>query len=699
MISSQKNAVGQERAEGIVATGYLAVARRFGHDIDHGIYLTLEDVIDNVGKSMLGLSLGCARCHDHKFDPITAEDYYGLYGIFASTRFSFPGCEPRGQPKDNVPLIDLEAAAKIRTEYDAKKKAYDDQITTRNNATTKLRELALKSYDVLSSGSVGEGMKKQLFGDITKNKSIEIAKGEVIQLTVLRNENHGADSTRVEFSIHQKDGELWNVTDLIDRFSRGGPMYEDRGAYWCMTHVANGPVFLSEKSIALNGNPFLSKWGTGDTPSAFVNASTAPISVWTTLPAQAFFLHPGPNEDVAVSWVCPVDGEYTLSGSVEDAHPAAGLDGVKFRLEHFRSTALGDGLVKLGTSVAKTIVGPPVMPKIPVAYAVLDSTPINERIHQRGDPEHLGDEVKRRWLSVFGGGRLDFNDRSGRRELADHITSHPLMARVIANRIWKWHFGRGIVETPNDFGSRGSRPSHPELLEWLASEFANGGFRVKRMHRIIMKSSAYRRQSRIASELAEQLLRDDPDNQWLARFSRRRLSAEELRDSILAAAKNLDLSPGKSHPFPPEAKWTYTQHHPFTAVFETNRRSVYLMVQRQRRHPYLALFDGADPNSSTASRQATTVPAQALYFLNDRFFHQQAAALAKSTLEQSLVGGDFALEIALQSMTQQVFQRAPTDLEIVVAEKLMESYVGSDEEKLAAIGRVLMSSNQFVYLD
>jgi hypothetical protein len=438
----------------VVATGFLALARRFGHDIDKDIYLTHEDVIDTMGKVFLGLSLGCARCHAHKYDPISAEDYYALYGIFESTKFSFPGCEPKQQPRDLVPLV--------------------------------------------------------------------------------------------------PDGRR-------------------------------------------------------------------------------------------------------------------------------------DGAVKRGE----------------LAYAVTEGTPADARLHVRGDPEKLGSVVRRRWLEVLGAQSVASGSGSGRRQLGEWLTAadNPLFARVIVNRIWQHHFGKGLVTTPSDFGTRGQPPTHPELLDWLAARFAESGWRTKPMHRLIMLSDAYRRASLAASSRPNVA---DPDNHLYWRFDRRRLSAKELRDSLLLVSGQLNRTPGGPHPFPPENSWHFTQHAPFSASYETKRRGVYLMVQRNRRDPFLTLFDGADPNATTPERQETTVPAQALYMLNAPFFHDQSGLLA-ARLERE---PDPAKR--LEAVFQSVFQRSPTIDERGRAQRFLAAYRAElqqlptpDQARLswAALARILLSSNEFIYLD
>ena len=256
----------------------------------------------------------------------------------------------------------------------------------------------------------------------------------------------------------------------------------------------------------------------------------------------------------------------------------------------------------------------------------------------------------------------------------------------MVNRVWEWHFGRGLVNSSNDFGSRGEAPSHPELLDRLAAEFVRSGSSVKHLHRLILSTAAWQRNCASASN-------SDPDNRWLAHFNRRRLTAEELRDSLLSVSGQLELSPAEGHPFPPEASWTFTQHTPFNAIYDTNRRSAYLMVQRQRRHPFLSLFDGADPNASTAARQTTTVPTQALYFINDPFFHGQADALGGKV---TALSDD---DLRLTEMCQTVFQREPKPDERKRLLSFVDNYPGTSTDKWSALARVLLASNEFLYVE
>jgi hypothetical protein len=684
------------RSEGIVATGYLAIARRFGHDIDKDIHLMHEDVIDNFGKNFLGLTTGCARCHDHKYDPITAQDYYALYGIFESTQFAFPGCEPNGQPRDMVPLMSQAEIGALMAPWQARAAEAEAESKLRSAAADAAKvaigEAAAKATTLLASAQVGEGESVTFAAAAGGSLStIPVRKGEIIQLTIAPNASHGADTTLVEWNISEKTGSglTWSVADFVSSLTRQNPHPGTGGAEWCfLESTATGLGFLTEKNETISGNAALKSWNLGSEPSVFVNSADQQVMVWTTLPAKSFFMHPGHERPVTLAWVSPLDGVVAVSGRVADAHPAQ-IDGVAFRLEHIAVPEVGPMLVSMGRALLNAPINVGPAPPVPVAYAVVEGTVKNVPLQLRGNPEEPGDEVPRRWLSVFGGAHVPANEGSGRKQIGEWIFEQPLAARVMVNRIWQWHFGAGLVRSPNDFGSRGEAPTHPELLDWLASEFVACGYSVKAMHRLIMNTAAYQR----SSARPEAGVQADPENHLLARFTRRRLSAEEIRDSLLVVSGQLDDTPAEAHPFPPEETWTFTQHNPFTAVYPSDKRSAYLMVQRQRRHPFLALFDGADPNASTPVRQTTTVPTQALYFLNDPFFHKQAARLAIPLVQQP---DD---EARLSQIYRSALQREPTAAERERAEHFLANYPATPEEKWAAFARVLLAGNEFIHLD
>ena len=694
----------QGHSEGVVATGFLAIARRFGHDIDKDMHLTYEEIIDTTGTSFLGLTLGCARCHDHKYDPVSAEDYYALYGIFASSKFSFPGCEPKGQPRDMVPLLDAPEVAALmqpwQAKVDAAKIARDAQQQQIQKLRKSLQQLEPSRRELITQSEVAEGA-KVAFDSGSSQKSIAVRVGELIQLTVYPNGNHGADSTCIQMNIRQAEGTqlVWTTDQLIEDFSsrntrkigplRVDPLEKDLlQAGWFYLETTTGPDLLTDKKLNNGGNPNIHSWSIGELPSVFANVSDSPADVWTRLPGRSLFVHPGPERPVSVVWVSPMEGVVQIDGFVQDAHPAA-LDGVSFKLEHVRASESGESLTRMAEILQEPIDEPGPAPSIPEAYAVVEGTPSDAKLHLRGDPDKPGQTVPRRWLSVLGGDPLSEPKASGRGELAQWIAGHPLAARVMVNRVWQWHFGVGLVRTPSDFGSRGEFPTHLELLDQLAAQFVKSGYSIKQLHRWIMATEVYRR----ASVSTQQQRDADPQNRLLSHFIRRRLTAEEIRDSILLCGGNLDRSVGQEHPFPPPSTWTFTQHDPFNAVYPTNRRSAMMMVQRQRRHPFLALFDGADPNATTAIRQTTLVPTQALYYLNDPFFHEQALSLA-----QQYVGSDPPVD-TVQAIFFRTLQRKASDEEIKAILELIGSYQGSALEAWSAAIRMIMASNEFHFID
>jgi hypothetical protein len=358
---------------------------------------------------------------------------------------------------------------------------------------------------------------------------------------------------------------------------------------------------------------------------------------------------------------------------------------------HKKTVDQRDALIKAG-------------PKYDRAYAVTEGAPANARIQLKGDPSKLGAEVPRGFLQVLGGARLPANETgSGRRELADWIADakNPLTARVLVNRLWLHHFGEGLVRSPNDFGVRGQAPTHPELLDYLAARFIADGWSSKTLHKQIMLSHAYQMSTADNPAIAVK----DPDNRLLWRFNRRRLDAEEIRDAMLAVNGRLDRSPGGPHPFKAEWDWRYTQHNPFVDDFDTPRRSIYLLHQRIRMQPILGLFDCADPNTATGQRPLSTTALQALFMLNDTFIHQQAERFAERLLASPGTTGeriDLAFQFAFGRQATSEEQRDGAAYLEEIERKFAAAKVPAEKLPRAAwasYGRVIYSSNEFIYLD
>ncbi|HEX4946715.1 MAG TPA: DUF1553 domain-containing protein, partial [Blastocatellia bacterium] len=354
-------------------------------------------------------------------------------------------------------------------------------------------------------------------------------------------------------------------------------------------------------------------------------------------------------------------------------------------------------------------------PNIERAYAVSEGQGADARLHRKGDLKNLGDVVPRGFLQILGGARLPANHKgSGRLELAGWIADakNPLTARVIINRIWQHHFGKGLVPTLNDFGIRGLAPTHPELLDYLAAQFIADGWSFKKMHRRLMLSHVYQLSSgepKVASSIPQSAIRnpqsEDANNTYYWRFNRRRLDAEEIRDAMLAISGALDRTITGGHPFPPERDWKYSQHNPFVAAYEHNGRGVYLMQQRIRAHPQLSIFDGADTNAAIGERTPSTTPLQALFMMNDPFVHKQADLFAVR------VGMAFADDAKrIEYAYRLALGRKPTAAETNKGLAYLRDIRGDltaiqlpDEEQtraaLASYLRVLLSSSEFIFVD
>jgi mono/diheme cytochrome c family protein len=322
----------------------------------------------------------------------------------------------------------------------------------------------------------------------------------------------------------------------------------------------------------------------------------------------------------------------------------------------------------------------------------------------RGNPHATGAEVTPAFPTVLGGAsptlpKLDHS--SGRRTaLANWIASadNPMTARVFVNRVWQHHFGRGIVATPNDFGKFGTAPTHPELLDWLASEFVAGGWRVKRLHRLILLSDTYRMSAR-GSDAGLKL---DPGNSLFWRFNMRRLTAEEVRDSVLTVSGKINLKAGGPSVYPPIPKEVLAgQSMPGSGWYtsppeEAARRSVYVHVKRSLLVPILAVHDQADTDNSCPVRFTTTVPTQALGMLNGSFLNEQAAAFA-DRLRRELPD---TVEARVRRAIRLTTGRVPSDDEVgrdIALINRLEAKGIADPLKQYCL--LALNTNEFIYLD
>jgi cytochrome c553 len=316
---------------------------------------------------------------------------------------------------------------------------------------------------------------------------------------------------------------------------------------------------------------------------------------------------------------------------------------------------------------------------IPLVHSLKDAArPVTMRVHLRGSPNNLGDEAPHRFLAILGGGKT-FAHGSGRLELAEAIASpaNPLTARVIVNRVWQHHFGRGLVGTPSNFGALGDRPTHPDLLDHLATGFIRSGWSLKWLHRTILLSATYRESSRLDPHDNEV----DADNRLLWRMNRRRLEVEAWRDAMLAASGQLD-----DHVGGPSFD---------LAAPDARRRTVYAAVSRHELNALLRLFDFPDPNITSSERTVTTVPLQQLFVLNSEFMVRNARALV-SRLRSGPERDDAG---RVRRAFLLLYGRPVTDRELALGLAFLG---GPEDGKLTRweqYAQVLLSSNEFMYVD
>jgi hypothetical protein len=716
-------------ASQVTATGYLAVGKRYGYKASPDYqYLDFADVIDSVGRSLQGLSLGCARCHEHKYDPVSAEDYYALYGILQSTRWAFPGGEEQKRPAHFPPLVPP-------SQINALEKVKADELARLDAKLTELQRRRMEFDPNLRAGGLDLGFEVQQSGERPADPWVCAGPIEIMseaqspfehvhpkgKLGVRIGSGQPTDGLRYVFKsgLRATPGKMMHFTvdfrSVTSNEKGAFRFYLGRGvvqslAIQCSATatefaIANGGKWETIRRITpgtwytlrITIDPAKKTYsgivGTPDDLTQFANKAVGPA--W---------------DGVADCFICDAFGHVSGAACSRD------LDNIGLQEQPFNApgskpvqpkTTTPDSEKQIAAlaqeidDLNKQRQARATKPAYEVAYGVSEAEPVNARIQLRGEPHRIGGGVPRRFLEVLGGEPVPQNSGSGRLELAEWITraSNPLTARVFVNRVWLWHFGRGLVDTPSDFGSRGARPSHPQLLDWLASEFIESGWSVKSLHRLIMNSRTYQ----LASVDDEANLATDPGNRWHWRYSRRSLDAESIRDAMLAVSGQLGRDVPRSHPFPDVNTWGFTIHKPFHAVYDSNHRSVYLMVQRNRRHPYLALFDAADPNQSVASRQPTTTPTQALFLMNSPFVHERARGFASRI---AAVSGDdrakalWAFETAHGRNPEDAIVRDAVAFVSAYREKLAgENDEENDIAAWSALARVLLTSNAFLFVD
>ncbi len=533
------------------------------NDLDRAKAEQWDDRVDTLTRTFLALTVSCARCHDHKYDPIPTQDYYSLTGVIASTKDQVIPISPR----DQIAAYDAAAA-----------KAAQAAAQVTDLVQTRADRLAVVKADSLPSQALAVWSYNAKKLDEPTLKPDELAKSVGLDPAAFRAlDNY----LRKGGGRHQR---LLKWTDLLP--TKAGPREP--------TDAVRELAELFAASVKENLAKPLKQRNLDQQKDLFGEKGVFPLTEKVVA------------DDAPADW----KDQYTKLKQAASAATAA-------------------------------------LPPEPArCNGVVEGEKIGDlRVYLRGNPAQQGEPAPRRFLRILAGAdSARFTHGSGRLELAEAIVDphNPLPARVMVNRIWQQHFGRGIVSTPSNFGALGARPTHPQLLDYLADQFVRDGWSIKCLHRDIMVSAAYQRAS--TSNPANQAI--DPENQWLWRVARRRLTVESLRDAVLMVTGNLDPTLGG----------------PSVDVDDiaNTRRTVYAKVSRLDLSKLLRLFDFPDPGLTAERRNNTTLPQQSLFLMNSPFILDRALPLAAR----------FASEPGPAAQVRRAygiaFARAPTDAEMAL---------------------------------
>ena len=683
-------------SDSIIATGFYRLGLWDDEPADRllALYEGFDDIITTTSQAFLGLTVNCARCHDHKIDPIPQRDYYALLAFFQ-------GVTPNGNPNPQVERAVFENDA-ARAEFESKQKEHQEKLNSTQASVTAIEKEfrdrvskteqqadnpdlddleyrfyrdtweKIPTFDELKAESVG---KLDGFFDIS-SATREFSFGFVFTGTL----KVPADGT-YGFELDSDDGSRLTV---------------------------DGKMVVEHDGIHGTGSPKVAK--------ATLKQGRVPIRL-------DYFQGPTGAKGIVVKWYGPGFEQRYLSATTEDGEPIGNRRGKK---RDFNQLIKQRGPSVLGQprfeeyQAATKQLEQLKRTKIEADYALcvteVGPNPPETFLLKRGNPQSPGDKVVPAFQSVIGGGvplippPAAGAKTSGRRlALANWIASpdNRLTARVMMNRLWQHHFGRGIVRSPNNVGLLGDSPTHPELLDWLAAKFSADGWRMKPMHKLIVMSNTYRMSSR-GNEVA---LAKDPLNQLFWRFDLRRLGAEELRDTILATSGQLNpkmYGPGIFPEISDEVK--AGQSNPGSGWHtspkeEQTRRSVYVHVKRSLVLPILSDFDVADSDTTCAARFATTQPTQALGMLNGKFLNDQAAEFANRLRKEvgNRLEGPTKVEAQVTLAYRLALGHAPDkpliERGLKLIDALQQKHSQTADQALNQFCLMVLNLTEFVYLD
>ncbi len=569
------------------------------------------DQVDVSTKVFLGLTVGCAQCHDHKFDPIPTRDYYSLLGIFESSKTNeYP----------LAPAADVDRYKAQKKKIDALKEILNDYLAEQTKQLTDLLARDTARYLV----AVWKGK--------TEEPGLDTE-------TLQRWKKYLADRDKE----HPYLKPWW---DLLDSKPTEEQVMQEAERYqeFVLQLLADAKEIEDKNYVAFGGRKGLKDEATRQ----YTNIVSLPVLKfyqWREL-AYGPYASDGFRAPAGVLWYGSKDKE----------------------IERFLGGIARSYVDKLRAEIAaleKDL--PPIYPFLHVVSDV--EKPADIKVALRGDRKTPGELAPRGFLHVLCDGEPShFDQGSGRKQLAEAIASptNPLTARVMVNRIWQHHFGKGIVRTPSNFGRMGERPTHPELLDYLAARFIESGWSTKTIHREILLSNTYGLSTGISPD-------SDPDNKLLSHFNLvPRLDMEALRDSVLAVSGQLDPTVGGAS----------------GAIGDENRRrSLYLTVSRTRLDPSLALFDFPDPNISADERPTTAGPLQGLFWLNSKFVGRQAEVLEKRLAKDAGASAASRIDRAYKLL----YSRPPAPEEVTLGLE----FVSTGENAWTKYLRTLMGAAEF----
>lgn len=635
----------------VVATGLYALGSWGNGDADKEKVHTdiVDDQIDVTGRAFLGLTLACARCHDHKFDPITTQDYYGLAGIFFSSRILDRfAAKSAGEKLMRIPLLSKDESAVRQTRL-ARMAVLEREVSNVKVVLTEKTQRFAGQEGLWSLHAKGVANPS-----LTVNTRAEEARFSTIQMPPRSVAVHPGPQMPVSISWCAPQSEHVHVSARLKDLD---PNCGD-GITWALR--------LGKRELA---SGVVKNGGVGEIELDGVDAKAQERILLIIRPGREYTCDTT-GISLRIEGTRPWDLVETVltsglagpweafggeSSSPEDAGQLREWAAEKQTLEReLAAVGYAQGLQEGG---------------IPdTSYAGFGDV----RIHKRGRYDQLGESVPRAMPSILTPRQPRINAGSGRLELARWVADaqNPLTARVMVNRLWQHHFGEGLAPTENNFGALGTPPSHPELLDALAAEFIRAGWSIKHLQRLIMATAAYQRSSTPPPGAALK----DADNRLLSHQRRRRLTAEELRDAMLAVSSALDLTPGGES----------------VRDVMSSRRTLYLTTIRSDLASYQALFDGADPTGIVESRVEATVAGQSLFLLNHPFTLQQAGRLA------SLIPkGGTQDDAGLDWLCRRLFLRPATPEEA----RFSAAFLPGDPSRWEALCQMLLCSNEFVYVD